>query len=54
LFQALRDIGPEEEIVFNYGRRYFEEAGFECRCGEVARAHMPGEGVVGKKLKRVR
>ena len=37
LFQALRDIGPEEEIVFDYGRKYFEKAGFECRCSTHSR-----------------
>ena len=32
VFQALRDIGPEEEIVFDYGKKYFEKAGFACGC----------------------
>ena len=32
LFQALRDIGPEEELTFSYGSRYFEKAGFKCAC----------------------
>ncbi|KAK4541628.1 hypothetical protein LTR36_007772 [Oleoguttula mirabilis] len=42
LFQALRDIGPEEEIVFNYGSWYFERAGFKCVCDAYKRPHIPG------------
>ncbi|KAF2164848.1 hypothetical protein M409DRAFT_24753 [Zasmidium cellare ATCC 36951] len=41
LFQALREIGPEEEIVFNYGARYFENAGFLCGCDAQKKAHLP-------------
>lgn len=48
LFQALKDIGPEEEIAFNYGRGYFEKAGFECACDAHKRPHMPG----GQKSRR--
>ncbi|KAI7372942.1 hypothetical protein KC328_g16924, partial [Hortaea werneckii] len=29
LFQAIREIGPEEEITFQYGAKYFLEAGLE-------------------------
>ena len=49
LFQALREIGPEEEIVFDYGARYFEKAGFLCGCDALEKAHLPGGGV--KKAK---
>lgn len=48
LFQALRDIGPEEELVFQYGAKWFEKAGFLCRCGVSEEAHMPGEKGKGK------
>lgn len=41
LFQALRDIGPEEELVFDYGGRYFEEAGFLCARDAQKEAHLP-------------
>ena len=33
LFSALKDIGPEEELTFNYGPGYFKDAGFDCDCG---------------------
>lgn len=49
MFQALRDIGPEEELTFQYGSAYFEQAGFLCRCGAHKEPHMPGE----KKAKEV-
>lgn len=42
LFQALRDIGPEEEILFNYGSWYFERAGFKCECDAHKLPHTPG------------
>ncbi|KAK3686651.1 hypothetical protein LTR37_019582 [Vermiconidia calcicola] len=43
VFQALKDIGPEEEVVFDYGKAYFEKAGFECACDAHDRPHMPGQ-----------
>ena len=33
IYQAIRDIGPEEELVYNYGHKYFKAAGIECLCG---------------------
>lgn len=42
LFQAIREIGPEEEITFQYGAKYFLEAELECRCGVVEGGHLPG------------
>ncbi|KAI6830547.1 hypothetical protein KC367_g7927 [Hortaea werneckii] len=42
LFQALREIGPEEELTFQYGAKYFLDAGLECRCGVMEGGHMPG------------
>lgn len=36
LFQALKDIGAEEELCFNYGSSYFKRAGFGCGCGHCA------------------
>lgn len=42
LFQAFKDIEPEEEIVFNYGASYFEHAGFECECDAFDEPHLPG------------
>lgn len=42
-FQALRDVGPDEELTFNYGRFYFEAAGFRCGCQAMTREHYPGE-----------
>ncbi|GAB1740008.1 hypothetical protein NU219Hw_g4932t1 [Hortaea werneckii] len=50
LFQAIREIGPEEEITFQYGAKYFLEAGLECRCGVVEGGHLPGGD--GKKKKK--
>lgn len=41
VFQALKDTGPEEELVFNYGKKYFERAGFECSCGAYDAPHVP-------------
>lgn len=48
VFQALRDIGGGEELTFNYGRRYFEKAGFLCGCSAQKGAHMPGCGRMKK------
>ena len=53
-FQAMRDIGPEEELTFQYGKQYFRAAGLLCECGVVKRGHLPGEAKgkgkgVGKK-----
>jgi hypothetical protein len=42
-FQALKEIGPEEELFFSYGQGYFEAAAFECRCDVLDRPHMPRE-----------
>ena len=39
VFQALKDIGPEEELTFNYGQKYFKNAGFDCECGARKRPH---------------
>jgi SET domain-containing protein len=47
LFQALKDIGPGEELLFNYGRKYFEKAGFLCKCDARDEAHLPGGGKKG-------
>ncbi|KAI7261334.1 hypothetical protein KC343_g4762 [Hortaea werneckii] len=44
LFQAIREIGPEEELTFQYGAKYFVDAGLECRCGVVGGGHLPGQG----------
>ncbi|RMY96008.1 hypothetical protein D0862_08629 [Hortaea werneckii] len=52
LFQAIREIGPEEEITFQYGAKYFLEAGLECRCRVVEGGHLPG-GENRKKKKTV-
>ena len=49
IFQALKDIGPEEELVFNYGRNHFKNAGFECACVAGDAPHMPGKGVRSRK-----
>lgn len=50
LFQALRDIKPGEELLFNYGSYYFEKAGFMCGCGAVIGPHVPKGN--GSKKKR--
>lgn len=50
LFQALRDIGPEEEVVFDYGGRYFKNAGFLCGCDAQKGLHLP-KGTKGKGKK---
>ena len=42
VMEATRDIGPEEEIVWNYGRKYFELAGFKCGCDKHQSPHWPG------------
>lgn len=47
LFEAIRDVGPEEEIVFDYGGKYFEKAGFDCECNAHKAPHMPSQ--VAKK-----
>ncbi|KAJ4290346.1 hypothetical protein N0V90_010562 [Kalmusia sp. IMI 367209] len=45
LFQALRDIEAGEELCFQYGRAYFEKAGFECRCPiHEGGKHLPEAG----------
>ena len=44
LFQALREIGPQEELTFQYGARYFVDAGLVCRCGVGEGGHLPGGG----------
>ena len=50
VFQALRDIGPEGEIVFDYGRKYFEKARFDCACDVIDTPHLPGQtGTTAKK-----
>lgn len=51
LFEALREIGPGEELTFQYGRRYFEDAGFECRCSALKGPHMPGGSGTGRSKK---
>lgn len=38
LFQALRNIGEEEELTFKYGySNYFKNAGFACKCSKCER-----------------
>ena len=41
VFQALKDISPEEEITFNYGKSYFKNAGFDCSCDAQKEPHKP-------------
>lgn len=41
VFQATRDIQPEEEIVWNYGPKYFEKAEFKCGCSAKKSPHWP-------------
>lgn len=46
LFQALRNIGEEEELTFRYGEEdYFKPAGFACKCSWCEK---------GKKRKKAR
>ena len=52
LIQALRDIGPEEELVLNYGRSYFEHAEMECRCDAYKKTHLPGAETAKKPRRR--
>ena len=58
-YQASKDIGPEEELLVNYGNLYFKKAGFKCDCGALKRPHMPaevrtkvGKGTKAKKAKQ--
>ena len=34
LFQAKKDIGPEEELTINYQKAGFKKAGFSCKCSK--------------------
>ena len=43
VFEALRDIGPEEELTFYYQKAYFKAAGFDCGCDAYKKAHVPRE-----------
>lgn len=43
VFQALKDIGPEEELTFNYGPNYFRNAGFLCACDARKKSHKPAK-----------
>ena len=52
LFQALREIGPEEELTFQYGAKYFLDAGLEYRCGVVEGGHLPGAGREREGMRR--
>ncbi|RMY86583.1 hypothetical protein D0862_10885 [Hortaea werneckii] len=52
LFQALREIGPQEELTFQYGAKYFVDAGLVCRCGVVGDGHLPGGGMMKGAGKR--
>jgi hypothetical protein len=44
LFQASKNIGPGEELLFSYGGEYFERAGFLCKCSAQDEPHMPKGG----------
>lgn len=50
-FQAMRDVGPEEELTFKYGKSYFSAAGFKCDCPAMKRPHAPGEAKAMAKAK---
>lgn len=41
VFQADKDIGPEEELTFNYGPDYFRNAGLLCACSARKKPHKP-------------
>jgi hypothetical protein len=41
VFEALRDIGAEEELTFFYGKNYFNAAGFDCTCSAYKTPHVP-------------
>ncbi|KAF2439219.1 SET domain-containing protein [Karstenula rhodostoma CBS 690.94] len=50
LFQVLKNIAVGEELTFQYGKAYFEKAGFECRCdAHDGEPHMPGDKPAAKK-----
>lgn len=52
LFQALREIGPQEELTFQYGAKYFVDAGLVCRCGVGEGGHLPAGGMMKGAGKR--
>lgn len=41
VFQANRDIGPNEEVLIYYGEQYFSSAGVQCYCSVSTKPHKP-------------
>lgn len=48
--QASKDIPPETELTFNYGKHYFGAAGLKCGCAAMKRPHTPGEAKMQAKM----
>lgn len=46
-FRAKKDIGPEEELMLNYGKAYFKKAGFPCACSVCEPAQRRQKGIAG-------
>ena len=54
VFKARRDIGPEEELTFNYGSKYFKNAGLRCECSSCTSKHLQEKSTVRRRRKPIR
>lgn len=56
LFKAKKDIGPEEELTFSYGKHYFKKAGFSCKCSACQpppKSQNGRSGVDSEEIRRI-